>query len=144
MTLAADASAFETAGDFASWVGVCPGSNESAEDNKSSRSPKGNSYARRILNQAAQAAVKKKGSRFQALFQRLLPRLHHKGAIWAVAHRLARLIWKILHDKVRYIEYGQKGDPKNEKRRAQKMVQTLRKLGYTITPPPAAPLPVQG
>jgi len=39
---------------------------------------------RRILNQAAHAAVKKKGCFFQTLFRRLLPRLGYKGAIWAV------------------------------------------------------------
>jgi hypothetical protein len=47
---------------------------------------------RRILTQAAQAAVKKKGSHFQSVFQRLLPRLGYKGAIWAIANRLGRLV----------------------------------------------------
>ena len=51
---------------------------------------------------------------------------------------LARLIWEILHDNVRYIEQGQEGDPKAKKRRAQKMAQALRKLGYTVAPPPAS------
>jgi transposase len=140
----ADADAFPSAGEFASWSGICPGSNESAEKNKSSRSAKGNRFVRRILNQAAQAAVKKKGSHFQALFHRLLPRLGYNGAIWAVAHRLGRLVWKILHDNVRYIEQGLDSDPKTKKRRAQKMVQALRKLGYTVTLTPSAPVPVQG
>ena len=142
--MGADADAFPSAGEFASWSGICPGSNESAEKNKSSRSAKGNRFVRRILNQAAQAAVKKKGSHFQALFHRLLPRLGYNGAIWAVAHRLGRLVWKILHDNVRYIEQGLDSDPKTKKRRAQKMVQALRKLGYTVTLTPSAPVPVQG
>ena len=29
-----------------------------------------------------------------------------KVAIWAVAHLLLRPIWKVLHQKVRYIEHG--------------------------------------
>ncbi len=114
--IGADASAFPSAGDFASWVGVCSGSNESAEKNHSSRCAKWNRYVRRLLDQAAHAAVKKKGSRFQALFRRFLPRLGYNGAIWAVAHRLARLVWKLLHDNVRYIEQAQEGDPKSNKR----------------------------
>jgi transposase len=142
--IGADASAFPSAGDFASWAGVCSGSNESAEKNHSSRSAKGNRYVRRLLNQAAHAAVKKKGSHFQALFRRFLPRLGYNGAIWAIAHRLARLIWKLLHDNVPYIEKGQEGDPKSKKRRAQKMVQALRKLGYTVILPSTASLPAQG
>src|ERR1035438_9372837 len=37
-----DAEAFPSAGKFASWVGVCPGSNVTAEENQSSHCPKGN------------------------------------------------------------------------------------------------------
>jgi hypothetical protein len=52
-----------------------PGKEESAEQNHSSCSAKGNKYLRRVRNQAAHAAVAKKGSHFQAVFRRLLPRL---------------------------------------------------------------------
>jgi len=94
------ATTFPSAADLTSWVGTCPGQNESGEEKHGSRSAKGNKYMRRILNQAAQAAVKKKGSHFQAEFRRLLPRLGYNGAIWAVAHRLCRLVWKIWHDRL--------------------------------------------
>jgi transposase len=133
-----DAEAFPSAGNFTSWAGVCPGSDVSAEENHSSRSAEGNRFVRRILTQAAQAAVKKKGSHFPSLFRRFLPRLHYNGAIWAIAHRLGRLVWRILHDRIRYIEQGQETNPAAKKRRAQKMAQALRKLGYAvaITPIP--------
>jgi len=129
----ADAGTFPSAGQLCSWVGVCPGRNESAEENQSSRSPKGNRFLRRILTQAAQAAVKKKGCHFQAIFRRLLPRLGYNGAIWAIAHRLCRLIWKVLHQEVSYIEQGAETTPKAKKRRAQKLAQALRKMGYAVT-----------
>src|SRR5262249_10176369 len=61
----AQASTFASAAELTSWVGTCPGKNESAEQNHSSRSAKGNKYMRRVLNQAAHAAVCKKGSYFQ-------------------------------------------------------------------------------
>ena len=77
--------------------------------------------------------MKKKGSYFQSLFRKFLPRLQYAGAIWAVANRLGRLVWKILHDGVRYIEQGQETTPAAKKRRAQKMAQALRKLGYVVT-----------
>ncbi len=137
-----DAEAFPSAGQFCSWVGTCPGSEESAEQNHSSRSPKGNRFMRRILTQAAQAAVKKKGSHFQAVFRRLLPRLGYKGAIWAIANRLGRLLWKILHDGVTYVEQSTETTPQAKKRRAQKLAQALRKLGYQVTLTPANPPPV--
>jgi transposase len=135
----ADAETFPSAGEFASWVGVCPGSNESAEVNHSSRSPKGNRMVRRILAEAAHAAVKKNGSHFQSVFKRFLPRLGYKGAIWAIAHRLGRLIWKILHDGIYYIEQGTETNPKAKKRRAQKLAQALRKLGYSVLVTPLNP-----
>ena len=128
-----DAEAFPSAGEFASWVGVCPGSNVTAEENQSSHCPKGNRYVRRILSEAAHAAVKKQGSHFQNVFRRFLPKLGYNGAIWVVAHRLARLTWKILHDGVSYIEQGEETNPRAKKRRAQKLAQALRRLGYSVT-----------
>jgi transposase len=127
------ASTFPSAAELTSWVGTCPGKDESAEENHSSRSAKGNKYLRRVLNQSAHAAVKKKGSHFQVVFRRLLPRLGYKSAIWAIAHRLCRLIWKILHEGVRYIEQGCESDPKVRERRARTLARTLRKLGYDVT-----------
>ena len=126
------ASTFPSAAELASWVGTCPGKEESAEQNHSSRSAKGNKYLRRVLNQAAHAAVKKKGSHFQAVFRRLLPRLGYQSAIWAIAHRLCRVIWKILHEGVRFIEQGAESDPKVREKRARILARALRKLGYDI------------
>jgi hypothetical protein len=97
---------------------------------------------RRLLAEAAHAAVKKKGSHFQNVFRRFLPKLTYKGAIWVVAHRLARLAWKILHDGVNYIEQGQDTNPQAKKRRAQKLSQALRKLGYSVTLTEINPGPV--
>lgn len=127
-----EARTFPSAAQLTSWVGTCPGDDVSAEENHSSRSAKGNRYMRRILNQAAQAGVKKKGSHFQAEFRRLLPKLGYNGAIWAVAHRLCRLVWKILHEKVEYVEHGTELSPKAKRRRVRTLVRTLRKLGFEV------------
>jgi transposase len=134
-----NAEAFPSAAAFSSWVGVCPGSNVSAEENHSSRSAKGNRFVRKLLTQAAQAAVKKKGSHFQSVFRRFLPKQGWNGAIWVVAHRLACVVWKILHDGVSYVEKGTETNPKAKKRRAQKLAQELRKLGYSVTLTPLIP-----
>jgi transposase len=77
---------------------------------------------RRVLNQVANAAVKSKGSLFQSLYRRWAPRLGHNKAIWAIAHRLCRLAWKILHAGVEYIEYGLTRNPKAVQRRTAKLV----------------------
>ena len=129
----AQASTFCSAGKLTAWVGTCPGKEESAEQNHSSRSAKGNKYMRRVLNQAAHAAAAKKGSHFQIVFRRLLPRLGYQSAIWAVAHRLCRVVWKILHEGVRFIEKGAEVHPREKKKRAQMLARALRKLGYEVT-----------
>lgn len=125
------ASAFPSAAHFSSWIGVCPGRNESAGENHSSRCAKGNMYLRRVLCQAAQAAVKTKNSFFQQRFRRLLPRLGYTKAIWAIARRLSVVIWKILHQGVQYVEYGFATTPQAAKRRLQRIRQELRALGYS-------------
>jgi transposase len=86
------AATFPSPQELCSWVGTCPGKEESAEVSKSSRSPKGNRMMRRLLNQAANAAIKTKGSIFQNLYRRWVPRLGHNKAVWAIANRLCRLV----------------------------------------------------
>jgi transposase len=54
----AGAATFPSAGALSSWVGSCPGEEETAGVNYSHRSPKGNRQMRRLLNQAAYAAAK--------------------------------------------------------------------------------------
>jgi hypothetical protein len=70
------------------------------------------------------------------VFRRLLPRLGYQSAIWAVAHRLGRMVRKILHEGVRFIKQGVEPDPKAKKKRAQMLARALRKLGYEVTIPP--------
>jgi transposase len=128
----ATAATFPSEGDLASWVGACPGDDETAGVSRSHRSPKGNRPMRRILNQAANAAVKYKGSIFAVLYRRYVPRLGHNQTIGVIAHRLCRLIWKILHQGLRYEERGPAVSKKSKQRRAARMIRELRSLGYRI------------
>ena len=100
------AATFPSEKCLSSWVGACPGDDESAGVNYSHRSPKGNRHMRRLLNQAANAAARTKGSIFKIVYRSSVPRLGHNQAIGAIAHRQCRLIWLILHQGVRYEERG--------------------------------------
>jgi len=140
----AQASTFDSAGQLSSWAGTCPGKEESAEQNQNTRSAKGNKYLRRVLTEVAQATVKARGSHFQTVFRRLLPRLGYKQALWAIVHRLCRLVWKILHDQVRFVERSAQRDPKAVKKRAQALTASLRKLGYNVHITPLNPTPAEG
>jgi len=128
----AAAATFPSPKHLASWVGVCPGEEESAGVSYSHRSPNGNRQMKRVLNQAANAAVKTKGSIFELVYRRLVPRLGHAQAIGAIAHRLCRLIWKILHDGVRYEERGGERQKQQVRARATRMIRQLRSLGYRV------------
>ena len=116
------AAAFASPERFASWVRVCPGSQESAGVCYSHRSAKGNRYLRRVLCQIAWGAIHTKESFFAGLFGRLLPRIESKGAAWAVAHRLAKVIWLVLHQEMDYQEKGPA--PQN----LETLVRKLRRL----------------
>ena len=133
----ASAAAFPSAKQLASWMGACPGNEESAGVNYSHRCPKGNRQMRRVLNQAANAAVKAKGTTFAIVYRRLVPRLGHAQAIGAIAHRLCRLIWKILHQGIRYEERGPAVSAEAKKVRTRKMIRELRTLGYRVELLPA-------
>jgi transposase len=130
----AQAATFPSAKNLSSWVGACPGDDESAGVSRSHRSPKGNRHMRRILNQAANAAVKHKGSIFEIVYRRLVPRLGHNQSIGAIGNRLCRLIWLILHQGVRYDERGPAVSRNSRQRRTAKMIRELRLLGYRIEP----------
>jgi transposase len=131
-----EAAAFETEKHLASWIGVCPGTEESAEVVKSTRSPKGNRFMRGVLHQAAQSAVKTKGTVFEVNFRRMLAGKDYKKVIWATAHRLCRLIWLILRKGVDYEERGPAVNAKSQKRRIARMVRELRRSGYHVEPEP--------
>jgi transposase len=54
------AATFPSEKCLSSWVGACPGDEESAGVNYSHRSPKGNRHMRRLLNQTANAPLEPK------------------------------------------------------------------------------------
>ena len=130
----AKAATFASPKNLVSWVGACPGDEESDQVNRSKRSPKGNRQMRRILNQAANAAVKHKGSIFEIVYRRSVLRLGHNKTIGAIAHRLCQLIWIILHNGVRYEERGPTVCERAKRARTSRMIRTLRILGYRVEP----------
>jgi len=129
------AATFPSDKHLCSWVGACPGDDESAGVSKSHRSPKGNRHMRRILNQTANAAARTKGSIFEIVYRRQVQRMGHNQAIGVIAHRLCQLIWILLHRKVRYEERGPTVTETSKRKRTVRMVRELRLLGYHVEPP---------
>jgi transposase len=127
------ALALPSADQFASWIGVCPGSRESAGVNYSNRSAKGNRYLRRVLCQIAWAAIHTKETFFASLFARWKPRIEGKGAAWAVAHRICRVIWIMLHNGVDYIDKGAAPiNPRTLRRKFSRLVREFGRQGVDV------------
>ena len=127
-----EAAAFPSAQQVASWMGVCPGSNESAAENHSGRSAKGNRFLRRVLCQAAQAAARTNGSHLQSVFKRLVVRLGYVKAVWAIAHRICKIVWNVLYKGARFREFSEARNPKAIQRAINHHLKALRRLGYSI------------
>jgi transposase len=78
-----DMDAFGSVDRLASWVGICPGNNESAGTRKSGRIRKGNAWVRRLLCEFAQAAARTRCA-LKAKFDSLNVRKGHKKSVIAL------------------------------------------------------------
>jgi transposase len=92
----ADMSRFPTAGHLASWAGLCPGNNTSADKRKSGRTTKGSQWLRTTLVQVAWAASHTKKTTFGATYQKWARRLGKKKALVAVARKILVLAYTLL------------------------------------------------
>jgi transposase len=131
--LGPDMSQFPSDRDVVSWAGLCPGKNESAGKQRSSRTPKGNQWLRRVLVECAWSVTREKDSYLSALYRRLLPRRGKKRAIVGVARTILVAAWHILKEEVEYKELG--GDyfeRMNEEKTKKNLVKRLEKLGYEV------------
>jgi hypothetical protein len=128
------AATFPSEKSLSSWVGACPGDAESAGVDYSHRSLKCSRHMRRLLNQAANAAAKTKGSIFE-IVSPLSPALGHNQAIDAIAHRQcsANLFDPATGSPLRGT--GPAVTKRSRQLRTSKMLRQLRSLGYRIEPP---------
>ncbi len=127
------AATFASPEQLASWIGVCPGRQQSAGVCYSTRSPKGNRYLRRLLCQISWAAVHAKDTFFAGLFGRLKTRLGGKGAAWAAAHRITKVIWLLLHEGVEYQEKGTApANPRTLARKCLRLQRECARAGFDL------------
>jgi transposase len=121
--------AFGSADRLASWVGVCPGNNESAGKRKSGRARKGNPYVRRLLCEFAHAASRT-ASVFKSKFQSLIVRRGHKRAIIAVAHKLLRTMFFMIKRDQHYRDGATDYEALSVKRNAPRWIKALKQFGF--------------
>jgi transposase len=125
---------FASAAHLASWVGICPGNNESAGKRRSGRTTKGNKWLRVVLVQCAWAASRTKGTHLRQLYGRLVGRRGKKRALVAVAHRLLLIVYNVLKKGQVYEEPVQAAPNRQQdkERLKQRLLKRLEKLGVKI------------
>jgi transposase len=99
--IGSDMACFGSAERLASWMGICPGNNESAGKRKSACIRRGNAWVRRLLCEFAQAAARTRCA-FKAKFESLAIRKGHKKSIVALAHQMLRTIYAMLRTATPY------------------------------------------
>ena len=124
-----DMDAFGSADRLASWVGICPGNNESAGKRKSGRVRKGNLYVRRLLCEFAHAASRTK-SVFKSKFQSLLLRRGHKRSIVAIGHKILRTIFFMLQRREHYRDSATDYEALSVQRNAPRWIKALTRFGF--------------
>jgi transposase len=124
--------AFPTERAWCSWLALCPGNNISGGKSLGGQSRKCKNRIKTALCMAALSLANSKSS-LGAYYRRMAARVSKSKAIKAVAHKLARLIYRLLKSGNAYVEIGQE---KYEKQYAAKRLKNIRKnaleMGYEL------------
>jgi len=124
---------FPTAGQLASWAGLCPGHAQSAGKQHRTRTRPGNGWLRQALLEAAHGAARKKDCYLQAQYRRLARRIGRKRALVAVAHSIIVILYHIWTEEAEYSDLGsQYFDERDRALLERQLVRRLEHLGNEV------------
>ena len=127
-----DMSRWPTVKHFTSWLGLCPGNKISGGKVLSSRTKPSDNKAAQALRLAANVLYRSKTA-LGAYFRRMRARLGAPKAITAAAHKLARILYNMIKNRVGFLEAGQ---DEYERRHKERVVANLRRraseMGYDL------------
>ena len=95
-------TAFPSDAHLASWAGLCPGSYESAGIKKSSHITRGNRYIKQALTISGLIATHSKDPAFSSFYNRISQRVSKMKAVISYAHKILRIVYKLLSTKHTY------------------------------------------
>jgi transposase len=131
-----DVSQWPTEKHFASWLGLCPNNKITGGRRKDTRSKKVVNRAANAFRMAAQAAGKSH-SALGAYYRRMKTRLGPSKANTATAHKLARIVYRMLKHGTDYVDFGLEY---YEQKYRQRVLNNLKKraqlLGYELIQKP--------
>lgn len=127
-----DVSKFPTEKHFASWLGLCPGTRISGGKVLSSRTKPSANRVATALRLAAHS-LHRSQSALGAFLRRKKAQLGAPKAITATAHKLARLIYRMLKYGTAYVDTGQAAYEQQFKERTLKsLTKKAKALGFEL------------
>lgn len=138
-----DMNKWPTSKHFASWLGLCPDNQITGGKVRHRQRKKTNNRANTALRIAAQT-LSHSQSALGAFYRRLRAKHGPAKANVAAAHKLARIIYQMLKNKVAYVDPGL---VKYEQQHRDRLLRTLQRkaerLGMKLEPIPPLPLPTE-
>jgi transposase len=129
-----DMSRWRSAKSFSSWLGLCPGNKVSGGRKLSGKTkPCANRVA--VALRLAASTLHSSECAFGAFLRRMKARLGSPKAITALAHKLAKLIYRMLKYGGEYVEKGVEFyEEMYRKRREASLRRKAKEMGYDIIP----------
>lgn len=125
-------ASFRTEKHFCSWLGLCP-------DNRISGGKILSSHTRRVINRASDAlrmaavSLERSQSALGGFFRRMKGRLGAAQAITATAHKLARIIYRLIKHGEAYVRQGMEAyEAKFQERKLHALTKTAMSMGFTL------------
>jgi transposase len=134
-----DMTRFPSAAHLSSWVGICPGNNESAGKRRSGRMRKGNRTLRRTLAEAGWGAAKTKNTYLSVAYRRIKARRGGKKAALAIGRKILEIAYVVLRDGVEYRDLGVTYyDERKKDAVVRNAIKRIEQLGYKVAVQPVA------
>ena len=134
-----DVGRFPDEKHFAGWLGLCPRTARSNKTERRRTPRKGKNRVAQALRMAAQAVGRTRTALGQ-FYRRIKSRIGGRGAITATAHKLSRLVYRMLKFGEEYVARSLE---EYEARVRENLERSLRRkaraLGYELVAKPAAP-----
>lgn len=125
---------FRTEKHFASWLGLCP-------DNRISGGKVLSSRTRRVVNRLTDAlrlaatSLERSQSALGAFYRRMKARLGPAESVTATAHKLARLVYRLIKHGEAYVRQGMaEYEKKYQERKLYALRKTAAALGLELVP----------
>jgi transposase len=123
---------FKTEKHFCSWLGLCP-------DNRISGGKVLSSHTRRVINRASDAlrmaavTLERSQSALGGFYRRMKGRLGAAQAITATAHKLARIIYRLIKHGEPYVRQGMEDyEKKYHERKLHSLKKTALSMGFNL------------